>query len=698
MKKEVRFLLLFLIMASSVCAQQQPDSIRRMRLREVEVQEKKKRLRADSIPAGLRLEGSLIETPQNIVSVSSALVAEQGGLVMKDIVRNASGVHMGYNTNLFDGSATIFIRGFPAPTYVNGLLQRTTIDDAAIIEQVEFIKGPAGFLASAGEPGGTVNITTKVPLQRRVRSVEIAGGSFGMWRASVDLGSMIKTKGFSWRMNAAYQQERSFLDFLQTKKYVLAPVVQYNFSPRTSVLLEYNLLRASSAGGSGLNKVGTDEEIRHARIADNFAGDPGLPGSYGETQSVRFLFNHALSKSWKLVAQGRYTSTPAETWYLFSANQSPVNFINDTTRRLPVRNHSTGQVVASQLYVKGVFNTGTAIRHYLMTGVDFNYARDVYNYTTGQYSFYFDRRQPVYGLHTDSVRMLKAAADQVDENNWASAYAYDMIHVGEAWRINIGGRYTRNTRPGKELQQAFSPRLGITWLLRSNLSVYALYDQSFIPQTGSDFDKNLFKPLLGNDFELGVKGDWFNKRLSTTVTGYRIIKNNMLVADPEHRRFRKQIGQVKSTGVEVDVMGQITDRFTVSANYSYTDAVISKDTKPANVGTALPFMPQQNINTWLQYSIPVSTARLRLSLGQRTAIRPGTYTPDLYLPDYTLFDAGASWDAGKWYVRIVAENITNRRYFSSGDILIGSVYPDVKTTYYIDGTPINFKAFAGIRW
>lgn len=98
--------------------QHDTDSLRKQRLREIIVLDKKKTMKADSMAPTLRLEGRLLETPQNITSVTSELVREQGGLEMKDIARNASGVKMGYNSSVFDASTTIMVRGFGAITPV----------------------------------------------------------------------------------------------------------------------------------------------------------------------------------------------------------------------------------------------------------------------------------------------------------------------------------------------------------------------------------------------------------------------------------------------------------------------------------------------------------------------------------------------------------------------------------------------------
>jgi len=690
-------------------AQHKSDSLRKERLREIEVLEKKRTLKADSMSPVLRLEGRLLETPQNIVGVTSDLIREQGGLVMKDIARNASGVKFGYNSSVFDASTVVLMRGFSAASYLNGMPQRsdfsTLSEDAAIIERVDFIKGPAGFLISSGEPGGSMNITTKTPRQQRIRQGEIAGGSYGLMRASADIGSTVQAKGFSYRMNAAYQQQNSFMDFIKTKKYVAAPVVQYNFSPGTYVLAEYDLVRITSDGGSSVTKVGTDADVLKDRIGNNYAGDPGLPQSYTQTQNFRLFLSHRLNERWRISLQSKYTITPAETWYLMSDNYSPVNFDStNITRRMPVFNSITGRVAAAQVYVNGQLNSGNHIEHRIAAGVDYNYSKDNYSNAYGQYRFAFDRTHPQYGLPADSVHMLGKPSLLLRENGWWSAFAYSTTRLYSNWLLNFGGRFTLNTPVTTDAKRrlkdetAFSPRLGITRLFGAYTAVYALYDQSFIPQPGADFEGNDFKPLRGNSFELGAKREWFQQRLITSLSAYRIVKNNLLVTDLQHRGYRRQIGQATSTGVDVDVMGRISERLSVSANYAYTHAVTSKDSNKDNEGARLAYIPEQTINSWIQYSIPLqASSRLSISAGQSTVTRTATYTRDVYLKGYTKFDAGVAYDAGKWYVRIVADNITNRRYFSSGDILVGAIYPGVKSYYYVEGEPLSVKAFVGIR-
>jgi iron complex outermembrane receptor protein len=201
-------------------------------------------------------------------------------------------------------------------------------------------------------------------------------------------------------------------------------------------------------------------------------------------------------------------------------------------------------VAAAQVYVNGQLNTGNHIEHRIAAGIDYNYSKDNYSNAYGQHSFAFDRTHPQYGLPTDSVRMLGKPSLLLRENGWWSAFAYSTTRIYNNWLLNFGGRFTLNTpvttdakRPLKD-ETAFSPRLGITRLFGAYTAVYALYDQSFIPQPGADFEGNDFKPLRGNSFELGAKREWFQGRLSTSLSAYRIVKNNLLVTDLQHRGYR----------------------------------------------------------------------------------------------------------------------------------------------------------------
>jgi iron complex outermembrane receptor protein len=732
--KRVRYFICLTCLLKVVVlhAQHKDSTLRRRDLQAVDVLSRKNsNISTDTFPAALKLQQSYIQTPQNIVGISAALIKQQGGLELRDIARNASGVYFGYNSTPFDHSTAIQIRGFNASSIINGMPRHANygavLDDEALFESVDVIKGPAGFVNSVGEASGIININTKTP-RSRLLNVEATAGSFGLGRISVDAGSNVKSRGFSYRINGAYQHRNSYLDELKTDKYVLAPVLQYNFSPKTFILGEYDLIRGESKNGSDITKIRTEADALHDRIGLNYNAANGLPKTYYQTQTMRLLFSHIINNNWKLTSQSQYNLAPYSTWAMLSSETyTGVSFDEQgQTARLSSHSAIGGKTFASQLYLNGKVKTGP-LTHELLIGGDITSSRDSLRTEFGLYTFPLYRNKPDYRVNKDSVAMMNPAAGSLFRNNltYESAYLYDNIKFTSHWILTLGGRFTwynnktiqkvTPSRPAKEnlfSQNAFSPRAALTYLVDSTFSAFFLYDQSFVPQSGlkagGGINESTGKsngvpvdPQRNNDIELGVKKQWFGGKLLSSVNGFHTVKRNVLMPDIKNAalNFKRQIGEYASDGIEVDVLGQIGSRISVSANYTFVNARITKDTVgSALIGNLLPGTPQQIVNTWVQYSVPMKANKLiSFSLGQTTQIKRSTYTKDVNLPDYTKFDAGINFSTPRYYVRLLADNLFNKRYVASGDI--GSDYPipNAVNYFFVEGEPVNFKFTAGIK-
>jgi iron complex outermembrane receptor protein len=738
MKKNFYLLcILYLGYSANLLAQQgdnRKDTINKtQQLNEVTINgQKDKRVKKDTLSNALKLRQPLIQIPQNIISISSALIQQQGALQLKDVARNASGIYFGYNSTPFDNSAAIQIRGFSSYTTINGMPRHSSygaiLDDQSLFESIEFIKGPAGFINSVGEASGTININTKTPT-RKLFNIEMTGGSFSLGRFTLDIGSDLKDKGWSYRFNAAYQHQNSYLDKLRTDKYVVAPVVQYNFSPNTYILAEYDFIRGESRNGSDITKIRSEADALHDNIHANYSAAVGIPLTYYQTQTARLLAVHKFNSNWQLTSQSQYTDAPYSSWGTLSSETYTGTEFSDAkgvTNRLSSYSAASGRTFTTQLFVSGKFNTGS-IKHTLLAGGDFTSSRDSLANGLGLYTFPFYKNQLNYIVNRDSIKQIDPASKSRFDNNtyYESVYAYDNLQLEKHLILTVGARYTwyenkqtQNLDPKKPAkhnnfyQNAWSPRAALTFLPDSATSVYFLYDQSFVPQSGlkagSTINQQTKKPVgepvdpqRNNDMELGVKRNWFGGRLLTTINAFHTIKRNVLVNDFKNvgLGFKRQIGEYTSNGIEVDVLGNITQRLSISANYTFVNAKITKDTLGSPiVGFKLPGTPQQIVNTWVQYIFPLKAKNsLAVSLGQQTEIKRATYTRDVYLKNYTKLDAGVTYSASKYYIRLIADNLTNKRYLASGDIGQGYPIPDVTNYYFIEGEPINFRISLGFR-
>ena len=144
----------------------------------------------------------------------------------------------------------------------------------------------------------------------------------------------------------------------------------------------------------------------------------------------------------------------------------------------------------------------------------------------------------------------------------------------------------------KTTQTAFIPRVGLVYALTPSTNVYASWIRGFEPQsvaiqsdpeTGGPFD-----PMKSELWEVGAKGEYLNKRLSVTTSVFRIRKNNSLYSagDPVNPKLRVAVGEEVSRGVEFDVSGRILPYWSITANYSYNIAEITKaapGTKDLNI-------------------------------------------------------------------------------------------------------------------
>jgi iron complex outermembrane recepter protein len=730
MNRLINFTFIIMLLWSSTLMAQKDTSLRYRELQRIDVLSQRTRsIKKDTISHTLKLQQPLIEIPQNITRISSALMEQQGALQLKDVARNSSGIYFGYNSSPFDYSAAIQVRGFNAYSIINGMPRHANygavLDDQSLFESVEFIKGPAGFINSVGEASGTVNINTKTPTSKLL-NVELTGGSFGLRRVAVDAGSQVKDKGFSYRFNAAYQHQDSYLDQIRTDKYVLAPVLQYNFSPRTYILGEYDFIRGESRNGSDITKIRSAADALHDPIQQNYSAAKGLPVTWYQSQTSRLLFVHRFNDQWQLTSQSQYTHAPYSTWGMLSSETyTGVSFDEQGhTDRLSIHTAIVGKTFVSQLYLSGKFNTAGA-KHSIIVGGDFTQSRDTLANEFGLYTFPFYRDKLNYAV-SDSVSMMNPANKSRFKNNtyYESAYVYDNIKYNR-FILTLGARYTwysnkviqkvSPSRPEKVndySQQALSPRAALTYLIDSSMSAYFLYDQSFVPQSGLKAGKVIdattgkpegipVDPQRNNDLELGVKKQWFGGRLLTTVNGFHTVKRNVLMTDVQNAAlgYKRQIGEYASDGVELDILGHITPRLSVSANYTFVDARITKDTTgSALIGMKLPGTPQQIINTWLQYSFPLQAQRtISFSLGQTTQIKRSTYTKNVNLPDFTKFDAGVNFSTPRYYARLIADNLLNKRYAASGDIGNGYPIPDVDNWYFIEGEPVNFRVTVGVK-
>lgn len=683
----------------------------RSELDEVQVSTNKKKYKVDKVSSSLRLQSPLIEVPQNIQVITSKVLADQQVFDIVDgVTRNVSGAQ---RVGHWDAQyANIFMRGTSIPAFRNGMNQKMPwgplADDAATIDRIEFVKGPSGFMMANGEPGGIYNVVTKKPTGQNRSSVSVAGGGYNLGRAAVDLDGKLSRDGrLLFRLNVAAQTKDSYNKYNYTDKYIIAPVISYQVDSNTLITAEYTTqhVEAQALGSYGFSPKGfgdTDPSF--------FLGDPALDPAKLYDHNATLYVSHRLNKDWKINAQAaylRYGLDGGTPWPSTIAPNGDMKRYLNISEELAINKNI-------QVSLMGDVATGSVV-HRILGGLDMGNLKTWGDFSSKQVpdlqlanNATFNIYNPIYGIpfanipYFDRSRSIQnRSGSNVYATNltYTGAYLQDEIRMLDGRvRLTLAGRFTHAVTVGKtNLTQlsdnVFSPRAGLSVTLAKDFSAYTLYDQSFLPVAGQDYAGNPFKPIRGNNIELGLKKDFFDGKWNVTAAAFRIKKKNVLTADldPAHLAVNPnaqiQLGGIISKGIELDINGEITRGLNLVLNYALTDARVSEDAKPELVGKHTPNSAKHITNGWLSYRYQKQGSLLNgfgLSAGYQIQLDryAGSTSVPLTLPAYYRFDAGVSYEKGKITIAAVVNNLLDRRLLTQGSYTKLATETATSVSYY----------------
>ncbi|MCB0430882.1 MAG: TonB-dependent receptor [Flavobacteriales bacterium] len=643
----------------------------------------------------LRINTPLLETAQNIQIVSKVALEDQQIFdMLEGVQRNISGAQ---KVEHWDNYARINMRGSQLTSFRNGMNVHLSpwsplTEDMSMVERIEFVKGPAGFMLANGEPGGFYNVVTKKPSGREKGEVGFSLGSFNTYRVTTDVDGKLSQNGkLLYRLNLMGQLRDSHRDFEYNNRYTVAPVLRYLIDDQTSLTLEYN------EQFSQMNAIGSNYAFSKRTYGDLPVGfttaEPNLKPTVLRDRTLFATLEHDLNGQWKLTAQAAYLQFKQIGQSLWPKG------ISDANDSLMQRGISIWDALGhgknGQVFLNGKMRTG-AVDHNILAGLDMN-NRDYFadwnqGATLGDSTF--NIYDPHYGsISAADIPRWDRTADIRERgvqysHGYAGLYVQDELGILQnKVRLTLAGRYTtnryNNPYSGSTQDGKLTPRMGISWSITENTATYFLYDQVFQGTPGTDWKKQAFDPLTGLNMEWGIKKDWHDGKWNTSLSSYQITKNNILSTDTEHPDpvsgqlvYSRQTGQQKINGVEFDAKGEIMEGLQVVINYAYTHARVTKDSDPELVGDPVAGATTHIQNTWLNYKFNRGKPNgIRLSLGyQYQAGRTSWYNFDNSeeaLPNYFRMDGGIGYQHKKAGIHLLVNNILNEYLYS------GAPYADM---------------------
>ncbi|MEM1427367.1 MAG: TonB-dependent receptor, partial [Cyanobacteria bacterium P01_H01_bin.130] len=385
---------------------------------------------------------------------------------------------------------------------------------------------------------------------------------------------------------------------------------------------------------------------------DRITGEPGDEVER-DLFSGGYRLEHNFSDNWKIRNAFRYSRQDYEATAF-----TPITF--NEAMGLLVRFNTATQIdqeyVGFQTDVVGNFATGS-LQHRVLFGIDLSYSNtDIFSRGDLAAPSPLNVFDPTYG--TLPRRGFDDLPDAIRPQDITSRrlgiFAQDQIEIVDGLHFVAGVRYDSVTQEvengvslfsptGLEVEQtvdSVTPRIGILYQPVPEVALYASYAQSFAPNPSTDIDGNLLEPEEGEGFEVGIKGELFDRRLIATLAYFNITRENVATPDPNAPAFLNAAlatGEQRSEGVELEIVGEILPGWNILANYAYTNARITEDNE-FEKGNGLAGIPRHSANLWTTYTLQTGNlAGLGFGFGVNyVGDRPGDLDDSFELGDYTI--------------------------------------------------------------
>jgi iron complex outermembrane recepter protein len=630
-----------------------------------------------------RTDTPLRDIPQSIQVVPQQVWEDQQIDRLSDILRNVSGVAA---DDSFAGSIDrVNIRGFSTDVFLrNGFREdQFSVRETANIERIEVLKGPASVLFGFLEPGGAINLVTERPLPDSSYATELSLGRYGFVRPTIDLtGPLTADDSLLYRLNVAYEGYDGFRDYEQNvERFFAASAVEWNIDENTSVLFEIEYLSDPRPYDDGIVAIGDGvADIPYDRL---FQNDDALV----RTESVRagYQLEHRFDENWRLRNGFSYIAADSFDFRL-------TNWIIEDSGQLDRRWRSNDDFFESyelQTNIEGEFSTGP-IEHRLLFGVDLGslWSAGSQRRLPGDPSFFTnifdDDIADVAKPDLDDMTLI--VRDDFRLTRTLGIYLQDQIQLLNNLILVAGGRFDLVDQESGNLgnsndqnDDAFSPRVGIVYQPIEEVSLYASYSRSFSPNIfGIAADGSSLEPERGTQYEVGVRGEFFDGRLTTNLAAYHLTKTNVATVDPANPDFSITAGEVQSQGVELDVLGQILPGWNVIASFGLNDTEITESSDEfLPVGNRLYDVPDTTASLWTTYEIQEGDLQgLGFGLGLfHVGERQGDTADTFRIPGYLRTDATLFYRRDNWRLSFNIQNLFDIEYIEASAGFREAIYP-----------------------
>lgn len=626
------------------------------------------------------------ETPQTVTTVTRQQMDDAGMTSLDDALKSVSGV---FSQEQGSAGGTYYSRGFTMQAQIDGMATPAGINsgnrspkfDTAFVDRVEVLQGAAGLLAGAGSPGGTVNLVRKRPTDQFQAQAEVQLGSWNARRFVGDVSSPLVESGrIRGRLVALDDHANAFTDYVYRDRRAVYGIIEADLTSSTTMSVSVQHQK-----DTGLNHFGVPF------AADG--SDAGLPrSSFWGDADYRLARDYTvytvdltqqLANDWSLKASYSRQRTLND----IDNFNSPIGSLNVLTGNglsIASRSRNNTSVIHANTvdaYASGPFSL-LGRKHELVLGFNGTVFKDEGNGTG-----YIAGAIPinVYNFDPTALGPIAYGTPSRTESTTRNLGLYSVArwNLTDSLKLITGARISSyqvknvlTSRVAPKESGEITPYAGLVYDINDQYSAYVSYSDIFNPQTNRSIDGDVLKPVVGANYEMGIKGELWDKRLNVSAAVFRLQQSNLALRDdsipndpgnPCGGICYTAAGKVVTQGVDLGMNGQVAPNLNLAFGYTYTDGEYKAGPQE---GTRFgPEQPRHNLRLTVNYKLPdtgwsvggniAATSKLRRSGGSGAAAWTIRQSGLVLLGVHARYQISP-----KTQVLMAVSNLTDRRYRS----------------------------------
>lgn len=614
------------------------------------------------------------EVPQTIDVLDIQKNKNYGTNDLSAILEGNAGIDAAYDMR----GESILIRGFSADAsdiYRDGVRESGQVRrSTANIERVEILKGPASVLYGRSAGGGVINMVSKFADFNTRRSVGLGYGSWAQRTATLDINQKVN-EHVALRLTGEVARANSFRSAIHSRGEMLSPSVT---------------VRAGQLSWTGQYTYDSAWRVPDRGPTKNVYAAMGVPYDQGFARPGDFVrddlrvwrsdLNYALSSNWDLRWQLAHRDASQDFDHYFGGTYNAARGVLDQSYAWQ---ETSNQTLSSALTLNGRVKTG-GLTHHLTMGLDLSR----------------ERRDPTLAtLRNQAIDPFSDPASWPRVNprppattinrhrgNASGLFIQDLIGLTPTLKVLVGGRYDRyefgstdiNSKHSSYRGSAFSPNAGVVWDITPTHTAYASWNKSFAPYGGNGYlgvtataDPATFNasPEQSRQFEVGIKSEWLDRRLSTTLSIYDLERANIRYRpNPDDLTHWAVRGKERSRGIELSTLGRVHPQWYLRGSLGLMSAKVVEDkASPQREGWPLNNTSRVTSNLFVRYAPRPWYAEVGVThLGKRL-YTTSQGTPE-NLPGFTRVDAMVGYTHANWNFTFAVHNVFNTRYWRASSM------------------------------